>query len=378
MSKSDVPYVSGRNTKKSGIIWDVKLPTKVVDALRKSHPELKDYYQFKSRLEAEDYAKEIRSKYRSGKDTVLPVMRIEENTIGGLVMRYKQSDWYRQLAASSKRSYSYHLNHSLPMKIGNGKVQLQDMPWANFKRKDAKAFHASIVKADKGKTHKARHTMTVFRRAWECAIDDELTEANPFSKMGLKEEPYRHVLWEIDQINEMVKFCDDNGRTSVGTLIKMNFELCQRIGDMRQLKWRNIMEGRANFKQEKTGAKMSIGLSKELKARLDLHSRRNDSPFIIHNENTKQPYTADRIVRVFDDLRKAFNVPSTICLNTQKETVLWINDLRTTGITHAMRAGATDRQLMALSGHKDPKMLIRYAVHGNIEADAAQGLRGLG
>ena len=46
-------------------------------------------------------------------------------------------------------------------------------------------------------------------------------------------------------------------------------------------------------------------------------------------------------------------------------------DLRRTGATNASRAGCTDRELMALTGHKNPKMLVVYAVEGEIEANNA-------
>jgi len=308
---------------------------------------------------------------------MMPVNDINDDdpTIGGIIAKYKQSNMFRALAHNSKRSYLSHLDHALVMQVGNSKRLLKDTRYEDFKRKDAKQLHMDI--SDLVSSHKARHTMTIFRVAWENAVDSELVEFNPFSKMKLKEAPYRHVLWTQDQIDGVINYCDANNRTSIGTLTMMCFVLCQRIGDMRQLKWSNIIDGRANFKQQKTGTRMSLPLNDDIMERLQLHPARNSSTVIVANETTDRPYTSDRIDKTFEKIRAGYGLPKVMCTNTDTETNLWINDLRTTGITHAMRSGCTDRQLMALSGHKNPKMLERYAIHGDLEADVAMKKRGM-
>ena len=58
-------------------------------------------------------------------------------------------------------------------------------------------------------------------------------------------------------------------------------------------------------------------------------------------------------------------------------TNLFLNDLRRTGTTHASQEGATDRELVALTGHKNPSLLVVYAVTGQYEASNAMFKRGL-
>ena len=373
MSKSNVPYVYSRRTKKLGLIWEVKLHTKLVDTIRKKNPAIKDYYYYTDKVEAENHAREIRSVYRSGKNAEVPAMRIDENTVGGLIMRYKQSRRYKSLSKNSKIHYNSHLDRGLLRRIGSSKKRLQDIPYEMFRRKDALALYEDLAE-EKG-THHASATITPFCAAWNHAIDIELVEANPFSRMKKPQEDERHVLWSQTQMEEMIKFCDLEGKTSIASMSRLGYELCQRIGDIRQLKWANISEGRFNFKQEKTGSRMSLKISDLVQARLDLHIIKNNCPYIFRNENTGKPYTADRTNKQFAALRKKFGLPQTVCAFTDKVVDLWINDLRTTGLTAASRAGCTDRQLMALSGHKNPTMLRKYALHGNIEADMAMKVR---
>ena len=52
-------------------------------------------------------------------------------------------------------------------------------------------------------------------------------------------------------------------------------------------------------------------------------------------------------------------------------------DLRRTGATDASRSGCTDREMVALTGHKNPNMLVVYAVTGEIESTNANNKRGL-
>ena len=56
---------------------------------------------------------------------------------------------------------------------------------------------------------------------------------------------------------------------------------------------------------------------------------------------------------------------------SQKFTKMWLADLRRTGATNASRTGCTDRKPMDLTGHKNLKMLVVYAVEGKIESNNA-------
>ena len=97
----------------------------------------------------------------------------------------------------------------------------------------------------------------------------------------------------------------------------------------------------------------------------------------MREESTGKPYTSDRSVKSFRKLAKAYGLPVAFDSVTNMYTNIWLNDLRRTGTTHASRAGCTDRELMSLTGHRNPQMLVVYAKHGNIEAENAMRKRGL-
>jgi integrase len=168
-------------------------------------------------------------------------------------------------------------------------------------------------------------------------------------------------------------------------MITLLYELCQRVVDVRKLQWSNIDLDTDcfEFTQEKTGTRMSIPISPSIRKRLELHSISNNDNFILREESTGKPYTQDRAVKSFRRLAKDYGLPEVPIAGhrnedgSQKYTSIWLNDLRRTGTTHASRAGCTDRELMALTGHKNPSMLVVYAKQGNIEAANAMKKRGI-
>jgi integrase len=234
-------------------------------------------------------------------------------------------------------------------------------------------------------THKANHTFKVLKLVWNEGFRAGKIKANPYSLLKLPKLPDRQVMWTLDQIDGMVKYCDEHGYYSMGSMITMCYEFCQRPVDVRLMKWSNI-DGRAgvsNFIQKKTGKRMALKVTNAVQARLHLHKHRNSDDFIFAYENTGRPFTDDRCNKHFRKLADGYGLPKVPLEDqfnddgSQKYSNIWLSDLRRTGITHASRAGCTDRQLMGLSGHKNPQMLVVYAVEGEIESTEAQRKRGL-
>jgi integrase len=234
-------------------------------------------------------------------------------------------------------------------------------------------------------THKANHTFKVLKIIWNESLKASRVKSNPFALVKLPVLPDRRVLWELEHIEGMVKYCDEQGYVSMGSMITMCFEFCQRPVDVRRMKWANL-DGRKdmfNFVQQKTGKKMRIKVTNSVQKRLHLHSKRNSNDNIFINENNGQPYTQDRCNKVFRKLAEGYGLPEVELEDqfnddgSQKYSKIWMSDLRRTGATHASQSGCTDRQLMALTGHKNPAMLVVYAIEGETESTAANTKRGL-
>jgi integrase len=234
-------------------------------------------------------------------------------------------------------------------------------------------------------THKANHTFKVLRLIWNQGVRGDRAKSNPFALIKLPALPARKVMWDLEQLRGMINYCDEQGYPSMGTMLTVCFEFCQRPVDVRKMKWAHIdgRTGVSNFIQQKTGKQMSIRVTNAVQKRLHLHTKRNSDDYIFAYENTGKPFTQDRCQKIFRKLAEGYGLPKVALEDqfnkdgSQKYSTIWMADLRRTGATHASQSGCTDREMMSLTGHRNPSMLVVYAIEGEIESTNANTKRGL-
>jgi len=368
------PYVRPR-MKGNTMVYRIRPTPPVLEAF--PHLTIETY---DSKTEANERGYELKRKFEAWKSGNHDEIFIDDRSVEKLVNLYKESNAFRNITKeSTKRSYLGHFRHVLSVQIRN--TSFAKMLVSNVDYNYAQKLYQYIQ--DDVSTHKANHTVKVLKLVWNEALRSGKAKSNPFSLLKLPKLPDREVMWPEEHITGMIKYCDENGRQSMGTMITLLYEFCQRVVDIRQMRWNNIQDGICEFTQEKTGARMSIPITPSVRKRLDMHQRHNSDNFILREESTGKPYTQDRAVKSFRRLAKDYGLPEVPMAGhynedgSQKYSSIWLNDLRRTGATHASRAGCTDRELMALTGHKNPSMLIVYAKQGNIEAANAMKKRGI-
>lgn len=370
------PYVRPR-WRGTTQVYDVRPTNELLEVFPQLTRETYD-----NKTEANERGYELKRKFEAWKSGRHDEVFIDDRSVEKLVNLYKSSNAYRNITKeSTKRSYLGHFRYVLGVEIRN--TTFSRMIVSNVDYNYAQKLYQHIQ--DEVSTHKANHTFKVLKLVWNEALRSGKAKSNPFSLVKLPKLPDREVLWPEEHITGMIKYCDENGRHSMGSMITLMYEFCQRVVDIRQMRWDNIEYalGLCNFTQEKTGARMSIPLTPAVKKRLELHKVNNTDNFILREESTGKPYTQDRAVKSFRKLAKGYGLPEVPLVGhynedgTQMYTTIWLNDLRRSGITHASRAGCSDRELMALSGHKNPQMLVVYAKQGNIEATNAMKKRGI-
>ena len=84
--------------------------------------------------------------------------------------------------------------------------------------------------------------------------------------MGLGGLPPREIKWTEEQVRQFIDTADAMGRSSVGTLALLCFDLCQRPGDMIKLTRQNLIGDVMVFVQEKTGTPMEVPVSPRLRS----------------------------------------------------------------------------------------------------------------
>lgn len=384
------PYVSPRMIK-TGIVFDVRPTKNVLDAF--SRLKKRETYTLKAEADARGY--EIKRKFEEWKMKGDIVGFVDDRSVEALFDYYKQSLEYINLkSASTKRSYighmTYLLNDSLKLpgeKIAFSKMLVSniDYTYASNLWKFIEAQMNAKFNGNHKVGHKANHCFKLLKRIWCVGSKGGHSKANIFREIELPTLPDRQVMWTPEQYNGMIKYCDEQGFPAMGTMLTMCYEFCQRPGDIRLMKWANIdgRTGVSNFVQQKTKARMAIKVTNRVQDRLHLHKKRNTDDFIFHYDKDGRPYTQDWCNKHFRILADKYGLPEVPLEGqfnkdgSQKYTKIMMMDLRRTGATDASRSGCTDREMVALTGHKNPNMLIVYAVTGEIESTNANNKRGL-
>tara|TARA_B100000941_G_C28488028_1_gene546181 strand:+ start:338 stop:1498 length:1161 start_codon:yes stop_codon:yes gene_type:complete len=378
------PFVCPRVVK-TGRVFDVRPTPKLLKYL----PHLKREGPFENLVDANAVGLEwsrLLDKALSGETGPSPYSQAD--TVHRLINSYLNSMKYKNInSPKTRRSYLGHIRYVRGIQIQEIH-QLDKAPKETFESmKTSDVTYRYLhdlwmhIKNDVS-VHKANHTFKVLKLIWKDGLATGRVKANPFPLVRLPALPARQVMWTKDEIDKMVKFCDDEGYPSMGTMIVMGYHWCQRVVDVRQRTWDEISTMKdpqtgkeievIRFTQQKTRnnvnpARMSLQITPAIRKRMDISYKSNIHPYIISYEGTGKPYSDDRAVKVFRRLAKKFNL----------REELWLNDLRRTGTTHASQNGATDRELVALTGHKNPSLLVVYAVTGQIEASNALQKRGL-
>lgn len=198
--------------------------------------------------------------------------------------------------------------------------------------------------------HRAVYSCKVMSKIWNRAIRQGYTSFNPFSSMGLPKLQSRPNKWSIEQINKFYVETVSRRIPSLGLLALMCFDLCQRPGDMRMLKFSNISDGWVNFIQEKTKTRMHIKLSDRIIDMLSELEPESEDDFIIKYELTNKPYDARTYAKLVQEIRTDLGLPDD----------LQMRDLRRTGLSELGDNGATEDEIRSISGHVDRQVISTY------------------
>lgn len=198
--------------------------------------------------------------------------------------------------------------------------------------------------------HRAIYSAKVMSKIWNRAIRQGHATFNPFSSMGLPKLKSRPTKWTIEQINAFYVETVRRQIPSLGLLVLLCFDMGQRPGDMRKLRFSNIDNGWVNFIQEKTKTRMSIRLSDRLVTILSRLNPESEDYHIVVYEVTGKPYDARTYAKLVQDIRTDLGLPDD----------LQMRDLRRTGLSELGDNGATEDEIRSISGHVDRQVISTY------------------
>lgn len=339
-----VKYVQKRVSNRGAVVWAFNPPAYVREAI--SDQEIV-YTQFEDRLDAEAHAKSVSDMYFEAKRQEKKSKHLPLGTVMSLVSNYKKTNAWSSLSDNSKRTYNQLFKGVFEVRLGQSNKNFGEMNAFNVSPMNAEGVY-EFLKTNISQ-HRANHTVKVLRRVWQVCKKKNLIRSNPWSDMGLRATPERIILWEPDQVTNLISHADRSDYWCIGSLVLLCYHLCQRPGDMRQLRWADFKDGTFDFVQEKTKVRVTIPASPQLIERLEPH-RGPDDQVICMSQRTGKGYDRYACYKVFGRLRKAANIP----------THLQLRDLRRTGATEMAENGVTEDQLRSVTGHKGRGCLNTY------------------
>ena len=285
-----------------------------------------------------------------------------------LITEYYASLDYRSLSDSAKRDYRYCLNTFLATVVRNRSVskmyaQSMDTPLAQV---------AYNIWAERGVSF-ANHTHAVANKLYNFGIQLGYLDMNPFTKVSKRTAKPRKVVWTREHINLFLDTAYSRFKwRSVGLIVQMAYEWCQRLGDMANLTWDMYdPETRVLYlEQSKRRAKVELPTTDALHEML--MQQKNDvdfqpyvAPRCLERRIVSRPYDKGALSYVAREIIRAAGLPDE----------LQIMDMRRTGTMEMVEAGVSLPQIMSITGHANPQSVKPYMKNTLTSASKAATLR---
>jgi integrase len=274
-------------------------------------------------------------------------------TFNDMVSDYYSSYEYNDLRDETKADYKYLIGQVLDTKV-EGRI---------FRSLDVKQLTTKMCKlayntwCDRG-IHFANKTMAIARVVYNHGLRMEMVNNNPFNAVRRRKPKSRTTLWDKEHIVQLLDtaYSDFNTR-NLGLIAQMAYEWCQRVGDMRLLKWSSIdfEHRRVHILQSKRRAEVYLPISDDLMDMLeqqheDFGFQEYVAPRPYPIQGKYEPYTIYKMSKHGRTLIRSAGLPDTLRLS----------DLRRTGTTEMVQAGVGIGQIMSVTGHANPQSVKPY------------------
>ena len=268
-------------------------------------------------------------------------------TINELVDVYYSSNNFSMLRERSQKDYRYFLSVLVE--------EFGECDYQSVTSKQAKHSYEAWVK--RGISF-ANHVCTVASLVYRYAIDMEYTVVNPFASVRRKTPTQRKVVWaEADITNFLDTAYSQFEWRSIGLIVHMAYEWCQRLGDMRMLQWSNIdlPNNKLFLEQSKRRAQVTLPIGEDLHEMLtqqeqDFGFQDYVAPRVLAVRGAYHPYSVERLSKVGRLVMREAGLDDTLRLM----------DLRRTGTTQMVEAGVPMGQIMSVTGHSNPQSVKPY------------------
>ena len=271
-------------------------------------------------------------------------------SLSALIERYRASPEFSTKALRTRRDYEAML---LILDAKFGRLPVATMP---------RAFAFELRDLYAATPRKANYLIQVLRILMSFAVDRGWRPDNPLANWkGMLEEGGGWRGWTTDEVATF--------RGSAAPELRLALELAlhtgQRQADLLRMAWSQY-DGRAvEVTQSKTGARLWIPAHRDLRRALDATKRRAT---VILTSPTGLAWTQNHFKKSF---RKA------IADAKLGGRGLTFHGLRRTATARLADAGCTEREIMAITGHKTAAMVSHYLEDSTQRARASAAIEKL-
>jgi integrase len=268
-------------------------------------------------------------------------MRGCEMRVSALIDWYYQSRSFAKLKPNSVRQYRHLLHKAEPFLRLNWDVHRINAIIADSIFDDLSRVFSK---------HCAVSTCRILSHIWNLGLRYGHVSNNPFKSMELPALQSRTNLWTEEQVHDFITTCEASGYASLGLMAELCYLFAQRPGDMRKLRWNNIIGQTLEFRQEKTNSFISVFIPPSFMMRLDMvrDERSNASDFICINPDTGNGYTERDYNTIAFDMKRKAHIP----------IELQLRDLRATAITESDEFESS--VVRRITGHKTERSYNIY------------------
>ncbi len=267
-----------------------------------------------------------------------------------LINYYYQSNDFNMLRASTKVDYRYFLT-----------IFHQTVGYRKYRDVTPKVAKAAYEKWVERGISFANHTATCASRVYNYAIQMEHAEQNPFAKIKRKQQRQRKVVWTHGEVNKFldVAYSDFQYR-NVGLIVHMAYEWCQRLGDMRMLRWDSLDLNNKQLYLEQSKRRSEVFLpipdnlnEMLLEQKADFGFQQWVVPHPQARDGVFHPYAMERLSKLGRKIMRLAKL----------DEELRLMDIRRTGVTQMVDRGVPLPQIMAVTGHTHVSSVKPYMKH---------------
>jgi integrase len=218
----------------------------------------------------------------------------------------------------------------------------------------------------------ANHTMSAASVVYNFSIRVGYCEINPFSKVLRRPHKPRKVVWTREDITRFLNVAYSSFNTrSVGLIVQMAYEWCQRLGDMSNLKWTNYNFDTKvlSLEQSKRRARVELPTTEELHEMLVQQKQEVGTDYV-----APQCHSNSIFNKPYDKFQLAI-VARKVIRKAGLSEELQIMDMRRTGTMEMVDAGVSLPQIMSVTGHVSPGSVTPYMKNTLTSAKNAAKLR---